>query len=92
MTGSLSASPSRVERFLDPGRRPRGLPVKGLRLGRGAQNALLTVGIVLLWGLWVARAMPGFWLVLVIVTVPLANVAIRRTVDPPSAAWFAAGW
>ena len=54
---------------------------KGLRLGRGAQNALLTVGIVLLWGLWVARAMPGFWLVLVIVTVPLANVAIRRTVE-----------
>jgi hypothetical protein len=25
--------------------------------------------------------MPGFWLVLVIVTVPLANVAIRRTVE-----------
>jgi small-conductance mechanosensitive channel len=47
----------------------------------GAQNALLTVGILLLWGLWVARAMPGFWLVLVIVIVPLANVAIRRTVE-----------
>ena len=54
---------------------------KRLRLGRGAQNALLTVGIVLLWGLWVARAMPGFWLVLVIVTVPLAHLAIRRTVE-----------
>ena len=54
---------------------------KRLRLGRGAQNALLTVGIVLLWGLWVARAMPGFWLVLVIVAVPLANVAIRRAVE-----------
>ena len=54
---------------------------KRLSLGRGAQNALLTVGIVLLWGLWVARAMPGFWLVLVIVTVPLANILIRRTVE-----------
>ena len=54
---------------------------KRLSLGRGAQNALLTVGIVLLWGLWVARAMPGFWLVLVFVTVPLANLAIRRTVE-----------
>jgi hypothetical protein len=50
-------------------------------LDRGAQNALVTVGIVLLWGLWVAGAMPGFWLVLVIVTVPLANLAIRRTVE-----------
>jgi small-conductance mechanosensitive channel len=55
--------------------------LKRLSLGRGAQNALLTVGILLLWGLWVARAMPGFWLVLVIVIVPLANVAIRRTVE-----------
>jgi moderate conductance mechanosensitive channel len=51
------------------------------RLGRGAQNALLSVGIVLLWGLWVARAMPGFWLVVVIIAVPLANVAIRRAVE-----------
>ena len=34
------------------------------RLGRGAQNALISVGIVLLWGLWVVRAMPSFWLVL----------------------------
>jgi moderate conductance mechanosensitive channel len=51
------------------------------RLGRGAQNALLSAGIVLLWGFWVAGATPGFWLVLVIVTVPLANVAIRRTVE-----------
>jgi hypothetical protein len=59
------------------------------RLGRGAQNALLSVGIVLLWGLWVARAMPGFWLVLVIIAVPLANGVIRRAVghllQPPSA-------
>ena len=52
-----------------------------LSLGRGAQNALLSVGIVLLWGLWVARAMPGFWLVLVIITLPLANPVIRRGVE-----------
>src|SRR5271167_2789032 len=58
-------------------------------VGRGAQNALLSVGIVLLWGLWVARAMPGFWLLLVIITLPLANGAIRRAVEhvlqPPDA-------
>jgi small-conductance mechanosensitive channel len=58
-----------------------------LRLGRGAQNALLSVGIVLLWALWLAEAMPGFWLVLVIVALPLANSVIRRTVahllEPP---------
>jgi small-conductance mechanosensitive channel len=68
---------------------------KTLSLGRGAQNALLTVGIVLLWGLWVARAMPGFWLVLVIVTVPLANIVIRRTVEhllqPPGSPQVGAG-
>jgi moderate conductance mechanosensitive channel len=51
-----------------------------LRLGGGAQNALLSVGIVLLWALWLAEAMPGFWLVLVIVILPLANGVIRRTV------------
>jgi moderate conductance mechanosensitive channel len=58
-----------------------------LRLGRGAQNALLSVGVVLLWALWLAEAMPGFWLVLVIVALPLANGVIRRTVahllEPP---------
>jgi moderate conductance mechanosensitive channel len=58
-------------------------------VGRGAQNALLSVGIVLLWGLWVARAMPGFWLLLVIIILPLANGAIRRAVEhvlqPPDA-------
>jgi small-conductance mechanosensitive channel len=52
-----------------------------LRLGRGAQNALLSVGIVLLWVLWLVGAMPGFWLVLVVITLPLANGVIRRTVE-----------
>jgi len=32
------------------------------RLGRGAQNALLSIGIVLLWVLWVLHAMAAFWL------------------------------
>src|SRR5438128_3561729 len=41
-------------------------------LGRGAQNALLSIGIVLLWVLWVLHAMPTFWLVLVVITLPLA--------------------
>jgi hypothetical protein len=50
-----------------------------LSLDRGAQNALVTVGIVLLWGLWVTGAMPGFWLVLVIVTVPLADLLWQAT-------------
>jgi moderate conductance mechanosensitive channel len=50
-------------------------------LGRGAQNALLSIGIVLLWVLWVLHAMPGFWLVLVIITLPLAIGVTRRTVQ-----------
>jgi moderate conductance mechanosensitive channel len=50
-------------------------------LGRSAQNALLSIGIVLLWGLWVARTMPGFWLVLVVVTLPLALGVTRRAVQ-----------
>src|SRR5271166_6218819 len=50
-------------------------------LGRGAQNALLSIGIVLLWGLWVARAMPAFWLVLVVMTLPLALGVTRRAVQ-----------
>src|SRR5258708_22085694 len=51
------------------------------RFGRGAQNALLSVSIVLLWGLWVARAMPGFWLLLVVITLPIANSVTRRAVE-----------
>jgi small-conductance mechanosensitive channel len=52
-----------------------------LRLGREAQNALLSVGIVLLWVFWLGEAMPGFWLLLVVITLPLANGVIRRTVE-----------
>jgi hypothetical protein len=65
------------------------------RLGRGAQNALLSLCAVLLWGLWVARAMPGFWLVLVVVGLPLAIAGSRRAVEhvlrPPGSAESAEG-
>jgi len=57
-------------------------------LGRGARNALLSIGIVLLWALWVLRAMPSFWLVLVIIALPLAVAVTRRAIGhllrPPS--------
>jgi small-conductance mechanosensitive channel len=69
--------------------------VKGHRLGRGAQNALLSLCAVLLWGLWVARAMPGFWLVLVVIGLPLAIAVSRRAVEnllrPPGSAETAEG-
>ena len=51
------------------------------RLGRGAQNALMSVGIVLLWVLWVARAMGSFWFVLVVISLPLAIGVTRRVVE-----------
>src|SRR6266851_4493533 len=56
--------------------------------GRGARNALLSIGIVLLWVLWVLRAMPSFWFVLVIIVLPLAIAVTRRAIGhllrPPS--------
>jgi small-conductance mechanosensitive channel len=55
--------------------------VRTHRLGRGARNALLSLCAVLLWGLWVARAMPGFWLILVVVSLPLAIAVSRRAVE-----------
>jgi moderate conductance mechanosensitive channel len=51
------------------------------RMGRGAQNALLSIGIVLLWLLWVLHAMACFWLVLVVITLPLALGVTRRAVQ-----------
>ncbi len=47
----------------------------------GARNAVLSIGIVLLWVFWVARAMPGFWLLLIIIALPLASAVTRRAVD-----------
>jgi moderate conductance mechanosensitive channel len=64
-------------------------------LGRAARNALLSIGIVLLWVLWVLRAMPSFWLVLVIITLPLAIAVTRRAVEhllrPPGSQQVADG-
>ncbi|HEY1258835.1 MAG TPA: mechanosensitive ion channel family protein [Stellaceae bacterium] len=48
---------------------------------RGTQNVLLSVGFVVLWLLWVAKLMPSFWLLLIIIVLPLASVVTRRTVD-----------
>ena len=65
------------------------------RLGRGAQNALLSISIVLLWVLWVLHAMAGFWLVLVVTTLPLALGVTRRAVEhllrPPGSSQVGAG-
>jgi small-conductance mechanosensitive channel len=64
-------------------------------LGRGAQNALLSIGIVLLWVLWVLHAMASFWLVLVLITLPLAIGVTRRAVQhllcPPGSSETAGG-
>jgi small-conductance mechanosensitive channel len=64
-----------------PDRETEAAAPQRLRLGRGAQNALLSVGIVLLWVLWLAEAMPGFWLLLVVITLPVANSVTRRMVE-----------
>jgi moderate conductance mechanosensitive channel len=73
---------------LDPvWRRPVTIDVSGeapspvmRRFGRGPTNAALTVGIVLLWVTWVAHAMASFWLILVLITLPLAIGLTRRAV------------
>jgi moderate conductance mechanosensitive channel len=65
------------------------------RLGRGAQNALLSIGIVLLWVLWVLHAMGSFWLVLVVMTLPLALGvtcrAVQHLLRPPGSPQVAEG-
>src|SRR5262249_16053088 len=65
------------------------------RLGRNAQNAILSVGIGLLWGFWGAVAMAGFWLIVVIITVPLAisitQLAVEHLLRPPGSAEAAEG-
>ena len=54
--------------------------------GRGAASTALSIGIVLLWVLWVAppgvmRVTPEFWLVLVLIILPPAILASRRAVE-----------
>jgi small-conductance mechanosensitive channel len=51
------------------------------RLGHRARNTLLSAGIVLLWVLWVAHALASFWLVLIVITLPLAIAVTRRAVE-----------
>lgn len=51
------------------------------RTSHTAHNALLSIGIVLLWVFWVARAMPSFWLLLIVIVLPLASATTRRAVD-----------
>ena len=69
--------------------------MKRHRLGHGARNALLSIGIVLLWVLWVVHAMMSFWLLLVAITLPLAISITRRAVEhllrPPGSTETAEG-
>jgi small-conductance mechanosensitive channel len=56
------------------------------RFGRGAANMALSIGIVLMWAFWVVApgvfgVLPGFWLVLVIITLPPAILLSRRAVE-----------
>jgi small-conductance mechanosensitive channel len=51
------------------------------RFGRSARNALLSAAIVLLWVFWVLRAMPSFWLMLVITLLPLAIRLAHRGIE-----------
>jgi small-conductance mechanosensitive channel len=75
-------------------RRPVALDVAGEapspvthHFGRGTVNTALTIGIVLLWVCWVARAMPSFWLLLIIMTLPIAigiaRRAVKNVLQPP---------
>jgi moderate conductance mechanosensitive channel len=71
------------------------LPAKHHHLGHGARNALLSIGIVLSWVLWVVHAMASFWLILVAITLPLAISLTQRAVEhllrPPGSAETAEG-
>jgi small-conductance mechanosensitive channel len=56
------------------------------RFGRGATNIALSIGIVLMWVLWVGApgvmsVLPGFWLILVSIILPPAIIASRRAVE-----------
>ena len=53
----------------------------GARFGATGRNALLSCVIVLLWVLWVVRAMPAFWLLLLLIVLPLACRIAARAVE-----------
>ncbi len=62
-------------------------------LSRIKVNVLLTAGLVLLWSLRVAAAMPAFWLLAVLIVLPLVDRLTRRAVEhllrPPGTAEIA---
>ena len=51
------------------------------RFSGNTRNILMSVAIVLLWGLWVLRAMPSFWFLLIITILPLANSVLDRAIE-----------
>src|SRR5262249_59811689 len=51
------------------------------RLSDTMRSTLLSVAIVLLWAVWVLRAMPGFWLLLIMMILPLANAVLDRAIE-----------
>jgi small-conductance mechanosensitive channel len=57
--------------------RPVGPPAERSR----AKSWLLSVYAVAMWLCWVASAMPGFWLLLVVVSLPFALRLTQRAVD-----------
>jgi moderate conductance mechanosensitive channel len=62
-------------------------------LSRVKLNAVLTIALVLVWGLRVAGAMPAFWLLLVVIVWPLSDRLARRAIEhllrPPGASEIA---
>jgi moderate conductance mechanosensitive channel len=70
------------------------LPAKHHHLGHGGRNTLLSIGIVLLWVLWVLHTM-SFWFILVAITLPLGIGVTQRAVEhllrPPGSAEAAEG-
>src|SRR3546814_12920384 len=52
-------------------------------LGRRGANWLLTIYFAALWLLWVASAMPLFWLCVFVVALPAALRLTRRSVNHP---------
>jgi moderate conductance mechanosensitive channel len=59
-------------------------PWLAVEIGRGARRLSALAGsvfLILLWVLWVAEAMPAFWLLAVVVGVPLAIRGVRACIE-----------
>ncbi len=74
----------------EPGAHQLGAPQPGApqpgaqgfhRLGHGAANTALSVGIVMLWASWVIHATGTAWLIFVVLILPLAIMVSRRAVE-----------